>query len=158
EREWAQAEQLLKGARQDLTADRALTNQIDVYLGRCYEHLQDPVQMESAFQRVLGNEPGSVQARLGVASALWQQGKRAESLVMYRRVLDGGGVDARHWVDLAALEVQHQLLSDDKKRDWSDAERALAEAAKALPSSSRVVLLRAEVLVARDKADEADAL
>jgi Tfp pilus assembly protein PilF len=153
DKDWVRAERLLLNARQQLTLHRDLTGQIDLYLGKCYEQLDDPGKMYDAYNKVLGWDQNSVPAKLGMAAACWAKQtpddlKQAQrlywSLVEVNKLPDDG------WLDLARLEVVVTAGQPEPARaDWSRAELALAKAAELRPRAVDVPLLRADMLTAR---------
>jgi predicted Zn-dependent protease len=156
QRRWNEATALLEGARVALVAQTDLVTQINLYLGQCYEQLEDPEQVVGAYQEVAKADPGSVVAQLGMGAARWSQGRLEEALGYYRTAADLGGMPARGWVDVARLEIEKALQSD--KPEWTKAEAALERAAQAAPEAVDVPLLRAEVLMAREEFKEAETL
>src|SRR5205823_5782725 len=89
---WADAAVLLLRVRPVLEKNRELGNQINLFLGQCYERLEEPVLMEDVYRRIADNDPDSVPGRLGLAWALYLQGKLDDALVQYRAVEKQGGV------------------------------------------------------------------
>jgi tetratricopeptide (TPR) repeat protein len=160
ERRWAEAAARFEHARESLAPQPDLAAQAGLYLGQCYEQLEEPAQMYDAYHKVLAWNPDTVPALLGQATALWAQGRLNEAMESYRRVITQKLVPARAWLDIARLEAQRQLQED--KPEWGEAEEALRRAEKALKdvpdAAVEVTLLRADVLVARGLWDEAKGL
>ncbi len=156
--EWGKAAALLEHARPALQAQAELVAQLDLYLGRSYQQMEEPKQALAAYQRVADWNPQSAPARLGMAECKWALGRFDEALDDYRQVMSGDRVPAGGWLDLARLEVERQLRRDEPRRDWSAAERDLDRAAAATPDATEVAVLRAEVLVARGRGADAQAL
>src|SRR5262249_46650692 len=78
--EWARAVRILERVRPRLEAGPQLTVQLDLFLARCYEQLDDPVRRQDAYERAAkANGPKadhkSGAALLGWASALWAMDK-----------------------------------------------------------------------------------
>lgn len=154
ERRWADAAAQFEQARLSLSSQPSLAAQANLFLGKCYERLEQPTQMYEAFKRVIEHDPDSVPAHLGMAAAKAQQGRSDEAAREYRRLKDRGQVPPRAWVELARLEMQEQMRRD--RPDWKEAENCLRQAARNNPNATvEVALLRAELLVRQGKDDEA---
>jgi cellulose synthase operon protein C len=157
-REWAHAVALLEHARPVLQSPPELTARVDLYLGRCYQQMEEPKQALAAYQNVANWDRQSVPARLGLAEMKRALGRIDEALEDYREVMARDKVPARGWLDLARLEIERQLQRDLNQRDWAAAMRDLDRAEAANPGVPDVAILRAEVLVARGLANDAEAL
>jgi tetratricopeptide (TPR) repeat protein len=158
ERNWAQAATLFERARAMMGSQPDLACQADLYLGQCYERLEEHTQMYNAFKRVAEWDPTSVPAQLGMAAARWAQGQLDNARTFYDVVMKQKRVPARGWIDIARLELQRQVQS--ARPNWTDAENALVEAEKynkvLRPRALlEVHLLRAEVLSRQGKMPQA---
>jgi Tfp pilus assembly protein PilF len=158
EKEWGKATALLEHARPALQSPPELLARVDLYLGRSYQQMEEPKQSLAAYQRVIDWDVRSLAARLGLAETKWALGRFDEAIEDYRQVMARENVPAGGWLDLARLEVECQLQRDPGQRDWSAAERDLDRATAASPGASDVAILKAEVLLARGKAKDAEAL
>src|SRR5262249_52985901 len=87
EEKWAEAAGLGEKARALLEKQRDLACQADLYLGRCYERLEEHTQMYNAYKRVADYDSNSVAAKLGMASARWAQGKLEGAHEQYQAVM-----------------------------------------------------------------------
>ena len=153
-RRWAAAAGLFEQARSSLSRQPDLAAQANLYLGQCYQRLEEPTQMYNAFKRVSDWNPSSSAARMGMAAARLAQGQLKEASEQFAVLKRLGQVPPRAWIEMARLEMQRQMQSD--KPDWRDALAALDQARKADPkAATEVVLLRAELLFRQGKADEA---
>jgi Tfp pilus assembly protein PilF len=154
ERRWAEAALLFEQARAQFGSQRDLMCQANLYLGQCYEKLEEHTQMYDAFQRVLEHDPNSVPALLGMAMARWSQGQLDNALTQYQAVMRQKRVPARVWIDIARLEMQRQV--QQPRPDWGQVEKILQGATDSLPENTlEVTLLRAEVMVRQGKSKEA---
>jgi tetratricopeptide (TPR) repeat protein len=151
ERRWGEAASMFERARAMLASQPDLACQADLYLGQCYERLEDHTQMYKAFQRVAEWDPQSVPALQGMAAARWAQQQYTAAAEQYQVIVKQGRVPPRGWIDIARLEIQRQVQSE--KPDWSTAEKALDNAERFNTAKGRleVTLLRAEMLVRRGK-------
>lgn len=154
--QWAGAADLLEKARPALAPQRELAAQIDLFLGQCYERLENAAQMYEAYKRVNDWDPAGVSAYLGMGAALWMMGRLDEAADNFRLALKAERVPAQAWLDFARLEIQRQRLKE--KPDWGGALDALGRAEKLDGKSADVILARAQLHLVRDEADKAEAL
>jgi tetratricopeptide (TPR) repeat protein len=155
-RRWAEAAALFEQAAAQLATQPDLAAQANLYLGQCYEQLEEPNAMYNAYKRVAEWDPNSAAALLGMGSALWAQGRPADAMVKYREVVARSAVPPKGWLDVARLEMEVQ--GQRTQPDWAAAEKYITEAAKANKGSCEVALLRAELLLRQGKAEDAEAL
>jgi tetratricopeptide (TPR) repeat protein len=149
QRHWAEAAQLFEHTHAVLGRQADLAVQVNLFLGLCYEQLDEPTQMYRAYWAVWEKDPKSVQALLGMASADWALQRLDGAAEKYRQLILLERVPDRAWLDIARLEIQRQ--PEQKPPDWNLATRALENAGKALPGSIEVPLLEAEMWVAREE-------
>ena len=155
-RRWAEAVALFEQAAALLATQPDLAAQANLYLGQCYEQLEEPNAMYNAYKRVAEWEPNSAAALLGMGTALWAQGQPKQAMEKYRQVVARGEVPAKAWLDVARLELDVQ--AQRKQPDWGDAEKYLKAAAEANKTSPEVPLPRAELLLRQGKVEAAEAL
>ncbi|MFM7148661.1 MAG: tetratricopeptide repeat protein, partial [Gemmataceae bacterium] len=103
EGKWGDAASKFERARAQLSGQRDLACQVDLYLGMCYERLQEPAQMFNSYKRVLEFDAESVPALLGMASARWAQGQLDNALSQYQLLMKQNKVPTRAWTDIARL-------------------------------------------------------
>ncbi len=154
ERRWAEAAGLFERARSALAAQPDLACQADLYLGACYERLEEPTQMFNAYKRAADWDSASVQAHMGMAAARLLQGQLADAAHQYQVLGKQGRIPTRALLDVARLEMQMQALNE--KPDWGNAVTLLDQAATHNPNATvEIALLRAELLVRQGKPSEA---
>jgi tetratricopeptide (TPR) repeat protein len=154
---WAEAATHFERARALLAPQPDLKAQANLYLGQCYEKLEEHKQMYEAYKQVADWDPSSVPAQLGMASARWAQGKLDQALEQFNAVMRQGMVPPRGWLDIARLEMQRQSGGD--KPQWKGVRAALDNAEKANPDAFvEVALLRAELRLREGKPSEARAV
>jgi tetratricopeptide (TPR) repeat protein len=153
QRRWAEAAQLFEHARAVLGTQNDLAVQVNLFLGLCYEQLDEPGQMFHAYKAVAERSPKSVQAWLGMAAADWSLRRLDSAAQNYQQLIQLNMVPDKAWLDIARLEIQRQ--AQQQPPDWALAERALQQAATLLPEAVEVPLLTAEMWVARDYLDRA---
>lgn len=152
---WAEAAKGLEAARPRLETYPNLTRKADLLLGQVHERLDNDDLRLAAYRRAVAAAPDDVLARLGLAGALLAVGRADEATEEYRR-LAPSVPEAR--LTAARLMVGANLRRPAAGRQWGPIETLLDEAGKLDPGSAAVAVLRAEVLVARDKPDEARTL
>jgi tetratricopeptide (TPR) repeat protein len=129
-----------------------LSKRTNLYLGRCYEQLGNPDQALAAYRQAAAADPLWPAARAGVASACLTLGKVEAALEEYR------AIQARHpesRLAFARLLTLRNLSLPARERDWAEVEKALDEAAQALPGSVEVLILQAEMLAGQNRLQEA---
>lgn len=135
-------------------------------LGRCYEQLGDPVRQLAAYRQALATEtglargynPGVALIHYGLGSVKLAMGKTGEALGEFRQMLHQPGVPEAGLLVLVEVLLAHNQTLPAWKRDWKEAEQALARAADALPHSPQVPILTAELALARNDAARAQAV
>lgn len=155
---WADAKESLQKARTQLSDRNDLAAQIELFLGQCYEKLDEPALMFQSFQKLAALDPTSIAGQVGMASAYWMQGRVDDALAIYAKLSEQGRVPSGSWRDVARLALAQQLQRDPAKRNWTAAEQALANAEKDEKRSPDVALIRVELLAAQEKFAEAEQL
>lgn len=127
-----------------------LVAQAYLLLAECHLRLANPERRVEACRRAAAADPQSLPARLALAAALVADGD-AEGAVREYREAAPRSPDAR--VELARLLVGRTLGQSPADRRWEAADEAI----KGIPADRRpdAELMRAEVLAAQDKADDA---
>ena len=148
---WAAAARTLEAVLPRLPnrPDFNLAYQANLLLGQCYERLGQADGRLLAFQRAVAIDPQGVAGQVGLGASLAALGRINEALNAYRQVVDE--VPAAR-VDVARLLLARTLRLPEPKRDpkaWQDVDRALDEAAAAVPDAVDVPILRAQALAAR---------
>jgi tetratricopeptide (TPR) repeat protein len=149
----AEAARLLERARPVLGGVADVGEQIDLALGWCYERLNDPARQKAAYDRLAGRATKSLPALLGLASAEASLGNLDAAAARYREAAALPGAPPE-----AGYVAVRLLIARNRERDaadWRAVEDALRDAEKARPGSADVALLRAEMLAARNRLDEA---
>lgn len=167
---WAEASRLLERTRPLLSSSPELATQVDFLLAQCFEQLDDPAARLSALGRIITRDPTSVSARLGMGAALAGAGRVDEALEQYRQLMTLPAAPPTGWTELARLVLMRELQRLQREQtpaeagmprkprragNWKPVEEALEKAASTNPESVDVVLLRAEMLLARGQGDEA---
>jgi tetratricopeptide (TPR) repeat protein len=155
--QWSEAAKLLEQVRPQLLQSKAsseLTRQLDLYLGKCYEQLDEPGLRLAAFERVLSQDAQSPAARIGLAEAQLALGRHDEALAHYRQLMMLPNAPAAGWLEIARLLLLRESQLDDAGR--RELETALRRAEEAQPNAPEVLLVRAEYLLARKQPERAE--
>jgi len=147
DRHWADAVVLFEQVRPTLGTQADLGNQINRYLGQCYEQLVEPGQMYKAYERLSQSQTNSVSALLGMAQAEWSMGHLDKAAERYRQLALSGQMPDKVWLDYTRLEIQRQ--GQQETPDWKVADNLLETAKKANPKSIDVPLLAALLAIAQ---------
>ncbi len=149
--DWSQAARLLERTCLTLKTlpepSKELLTQIDLYLGQCYDQLNEPTRQLEAFSRVVMRDPKSVAGRLGVAAAQRTLGRIGASLEQYQQIAQLGEPSAERWVEIARLRLEQIFLQGTG--DWNEVDAALDQAEKIQPDFVDAILLRAHALAIR---------
>jgi tetratricopeptide (TPR) repeat protein len=152
EGQWLQASLQLENARPHLIHWPIMLKKADFCLAQCYEQLGNPDQQLATSRRALQLDPLWPPAQRSLASALWATGRLDEALAEYRKL---AAQDPALRLVLARLLIQRNLNLPAAERRWDEAEALLDEAAKSAADSLELPLLRADILIAKDKLPEA---
>lgn len=156
EGQWLAAMTRFEALRPALTEWPDLAKQADLHLGVCYQQLGNTDLQLTAFRRSVSVDPFWLPARLGMAQALLSLGRMDEAHQEFQYAASLPGASADVLLDLARLKILRNLRLNVAERNWEDVERILVEASKHLPDSTKIPILRAEMLVARGRADDAE--
>lgn len=149
---WGQAIAVLERIRPLLEPTPRLHKHADFYLAYCHRQLGNTDLQLAAYQHALDLDPLWVPARVGLAATYLDLGRFAEALQEYRKALPRW---PRAGLEVARLLMQYNLTVPPQLRRWDEVEAVLEAAAAQLPDRVEVALVRAEILVARDRAEEA---
>jgi tetratricopeptide (TPR) repeat protein len=147
---WGEARTTLEQVRSRLELP-GLAPHADLWLAECYEHLGNPDQGLRACRRALEGDPQWLPARRRQAAALAVLGKIDEAITEYRK-LAAEVPELRR--ELARLLLTRSQFRPADEPACAEADKLLAD----LPDDKRggdLVLLRAQVLLARQKPEEA---
>ena len=149
---WPQALQKFEQIRPLAAGLTDLTRQIDLCLGQCYEQLQEFDEQLDINRRILVDDPTSLAARAGAASALAAAGQTEEALREFESVAASIPADRlpaipQVWYPLVQLRLAEQLKLPATDRDWSALD-SLVNTLDESPvmSPTQIALLRADIL------------
>lgn len=152
---WLAASKGFEKIRDELRPWPDEARRADCWLAKCYEQLGQHGKQRDAFLRAASHDRTWVPALMGIAKTKAQSGQLDEAIADYRLIIQLKNAPPVARVKLARLLVQRNLETTESKRNWDEVEEALDQAAKAVPDSVDVTIMRAELLVARKQTDEA---
>ncbi len=150
--EWREAIDVFFTTAPLLFAEPALQRQVNLMLADCYGKVGDTDKQYEVFRQMSVSAEEDLSVRVQLARSLESQGKFQEALEQYRLEPQRS---AEVLISIARMLIILNLQKPSDQRTWDEIETALAEAAAEDSDEIRVPLLRAEVLVARDRSDEA---
>jgi len=151
--QWRAAVEGFEQVRSELVRAPLLAKQADLYTGRAYAQLANPDKALVAYRRALTVDPMYVPARAALIDTLINMGRLDEALQEYQRI--ARRVPVAGWVPVAQVMISRTRQQPPERRDWRQVERVLEQVAQALPDSPDVPLLRAEVLAAQGRTEDA---
>jgi Tfp pilus assembly protein PilF len=158
---WPQARQKLEQIRPLAAGLTELSRQIDLCLGQCYEQLQEFDEQLDINRRILVDDPTSLAARAGAASALAAAGQTDEALREFEAVAASIPPDRlpsipQVWYPLLQLRLAEQLKRPATERDWSAVDTLITtlDESPAI-SPTQVALMRADILSRKGESEAA---
>jgi len=155
---WLAARQGFEKVRGMLTMWPSLLKQVDVWIGQCYGQLGNRDLQLEAYRRALNIDPFYGPARLGMTDVLMSTGNVDEAVREYSQLAKLGKLSSAGLIPMARMLILQNLRKPPDRRDWATVEKLLDQAEKASPEAAMIPVLRADVLVAQNRADEAEAL
>jgi cellulose synthase operon protein C len=143
---WFEAAQQFERIRPALKSMKELAFQLDLYLGLCYEQLDEPALQLTAMQRAAEADSTSLAAQRGMANARWALGQTGEALRIYHDLVSRTkepDAAAQRRVEYLRLVLQNG--QQQSQPDWKKFDQELDEVEKILVKSLDVALLRAEM-------------
>ena len=135
-----------------------LAKQAYYSLGKSYDQLADLESALKAYRQAVDADPMWIPAREALAASLQSLGRTDEALEEQNTLARMQDVPLSAWVNLIRLSLFAKSRLPADQRDWSDVADLVNRLAKSAPQSAAVPLLRAEVLMAQDRAAEAEKL
>ena len=135
-----------------------MANQIDVWIGNCYGKLGNRDQQMKAYRRALSADPTFTPAKAAMTDAFLATGRVDEALDEFRQLARGGRLAPTGAVLYARMLLMKNRRLPPQKRNWKSVEDVLNKAEEALPDSPQIPILRAEALLAQDRAADAEKL
>lgn len=152
--EWTKAKDILVEARRFLPNTNAMAERTDLALAQCYGQLELIEDETRTYRRVLKYRSESIPARLGLAATHLKADRLEDAIAEYQPLSHLPQVR----LALARLMIIQNLRMPDVARNWRPVVTLLDQAREHGDDAVAETLLRAEVLAARKKYDEAKAL
>jgi pentatricopeptide repeat protein len=149
--DWARAVRRLEAVTQAPGLADALAGRACQYLGHCYQQLGATDRQLEAYRQAVARSPASVTGRLGLGAALLGLGRCDEAVGVFRRLAQLANAPQAVWTSLARALFQRNLGLSPVQRDWQQVEQALDRADQFPSQAVPATILRAEVLVARER-------
>jgi len=156
--EWREARERFRYCRAELSGPSELTREIEYWLGESCGKLGNPDEQIAAYRKSVAADRFYLPARVALAEALASAGRMDEALAVHEDTMQLEGAPARGWLLLARWRMIHNRARKPTDRDWGRVEEALKRAAQATPNAAELVLLSADLLIAREQPDRAEEL
>jgi cellulose synthase operon protein C len=131
-----------------------LNHKMNQLLSTWYDLQGNPDQQLAACERVLGEDPLSLQGRSGKAAALAKLGRMEDAIAIYRTLI--GEVPALR-LNMVRLLLARDLRLPSAQRNFGEAERALKDAPPEVKERPEYRLLLLDFLAVTDRWTEAHA-
>jgi tetratricopeptide (TPR) repeat protein len=142
----------------------ALGGTAQVCLAACYAELDNPDRQLAAYQKGVQVDPNSVEARLGLASTLLAQNRLEQALEQFAVLAALPQPPDALWLPYGKALYQRNLARPRDQRDWAEVEKVAGRAAAlqaedaGAPALAEACVLRADVLLAQERPQEARAV
>ena len=153
---WQAARVMYEKVRPDLANTPAFLKYVDFWIGLCYGQMGNIEQQLAAYRRAVALDPSLYAARLGIAEILSNSGDLDGAIQEYRQALKAGRRNAQISLALCRALVIKTLKQSPAERNWDEVNQALEAARKLAPNSVDLQLFRAEILMARNRVDDAE--
>jgi tetratricopeptide (TPR) repeat protein len=152
--QWARAARGLERVRPRLDLSAEMTAQIDLYLGHCYEHLDEPVRRLGAFKSAAERDPQSATALLELGAAEAALGRPETARAFYEKATQVKDAPLEAWLEYTRfLVTRNREALDREQANWEEVDKALSRAEEAAArtgdKSVDILLLRADSLAAQ---------
>ncbi len=153
---WLQACEAFERVRGPLMRWQFLLPRIDMGIAKCYRQLGNRDQEEKTLRRLLSVDPNYTPAKQALVELLSAKGKEQSALDEIEQMAAEGQTGPGAVLAKAQLLYQKTLRQPRSSRDWAAVETAINEAANLVPNMPQLDLLRAEMLIAQERFDEAE--
>jgi len=148
---WTQARAMLEKAKACKLPPN-IARDVELHFAQCYARLGSPDLQLAACGRAAALTPSWVPARIAYAAALASTGKTEDAIKEYQSLAPNVPASRIH---LARLLLIRTLRLEPKDRNLADVEQAIDDVPKDHQPHSELMLLRAEMLVGKDKVSDA---
>lgn len=158
DRKWREAAKLLEDSRALFDRSKDLLKQVDYLLATCYQNLGNLDQQLVTLRRAVSADPLWGPGRQALAEALLRNGRMQEAVAEYRQAVSQPNPPLGVIVSWTRLMFVETLSRGGATPDWGPVERGL-EMLQAHPAATDDwTVLRAELLLAKGQAQEAEQL
>jgi cellulose synthase operon protein C len=155
-KKWAEATPKIEMARAVLNSNPRVAIPLSLMLAECYRHVGTDEQRLNALKQAAEGDRAPDSARIEFARALVRAGKLDQAVIVLVPLAER---KPELRLDLVALGIQKASRPPQDAWTWQEVERQLRAAEKALPDAvERLILLKVDVLAARDCLDDARAV
>ncbi len=156
--QWLQAVTLLEQSRGIFDRRKELLKQADFLIALCYRNLGNPDQEIEALQRAIGADPLWLAARESLANAFLRTGRIQESIKEFSLILDQPNATLSAGLSLARLLFIDGLGRNTSGEAWDPLRQLLARFDGYPEAANDLAIMRAELLVVENEAEEAEAI
>ncbi|MBM4070086.1 MAG: tetratricopeptide repeat protein [Planctomycetes bacterium] len=149
---WGKARQMLEQVRGNRLTPTWLVKPVWLALAECHEHMGNSDQRLLAYHSALADDAHMLPARRGMAASLAALGKWDKAIAEYRKLLTQAP-ELR--LEFARVLFARTLRLPVGERNWTEMEQVLADLPKETQDLTEVRLLRANLLLARQRSAEA---
>ena len=156
--QWRQAATLLDQSRALFDRSNEFLKQADFLSAICYRNLGRPDQEIEALQRALRADPSWLAARESLANALLRSGSVQQSISELSQILNQPNAPLSAGLSLARLLLVEVLGRNASGESWEPLRQLLTRLERFPEAADDLAILRAELLVAENRPEEAEAI
>ena len=156
--QWRQAATLLDQSRALFDRSKEFLKQADFLSAICYRNLGRPDQEIEALQRALRADPSWLAARESLANALIRSGSVQQSIAELSQILNQPNAPLSAGLSLARLLFVEGLGRNASGESWEPLRQLLTRLEEFPEAANDIAILRAELLVAENQREEAEAI
>ncbi len=152
-KQWSEAIPRIETARNLLRSIPRFETPLNLMLVECYSHVGADEQRLEALRQAAAGGRSPESARIELGQSLARAGKLDEAIAVFLPLAER---KPELRPDLVSILIQKASRTPRDPRAWQEVERQLKQAEKTLPQAAEpLTLLRADMLAARDRLDEA---
>ncbi|MBN1588722.1 MAG: tetratricopeptide repeat protein [Pirellulales bacterium] len=155
EEDWLPAKKGFERVLPELTSTPESALQVNLFIAKCCAELGLIDQQREALSRATMLDRTSIRALLDLAKVEAASGQLTEAIEDYRLILRFPNAPSDAYYSLARTLLAKNVHLPKEERNWNEVEKAIDDAAEHLRNSPSISLLRAELLIAKDRPREA---
>jgi tetratricopeptide (TPR) repeat protein len=155
---WLAARDGFEKARGMLMQWPELLKQVDVMIAQCYGRLGNRDAQEIAYRRALSVDPFYAPARAGLMEISRATGDIDSAIEEYQRLSKLGKLKDDSLIQFAEMLFTKISREPKAQQNWGPLMEALENAEKTDPNAIQVPVLRAKILMAQERLDDAEKL